>query len=216
MTRRALVPAAVLIAAAAIAATQGCASSRKTGPATATATCIPCCPRTFSPTAVATAALSISELFADGAGVQWIEVWNRGTSSVPLGGWWLCSYPDYWPFPSSVSLPAGARVVVHWNAAGTDTATDLFTGAGSLASFLTTSGEVGLYVCGTFGSGACIRDYLEWGQAGHVREFAAIGAGIWSADAAVPLSAGQSLTLDPTTPGNRGCHYELRAPSPGT
>jgi len=191
---------------------------------TVTSTATPCgqctCPPAFSPTAAGTASVVINEVFSDGTATgQWAEIKNVGSNPVSFTNFSLCQFPTYWPFPVGFTLAPGAFVVVHYNQSGTDTGTDLFTGP-ITANLLPGTGELGLYdcnACSCFGGSACIRDYVEWGNGGHVRESVAVGAGIWfTGSFASAMSGGMSLNLVNGSPGNVGCHYTLAAPSPGS
>ena len=180
-----------------------------------------CALATFSPTAASTVAVVLNEIFSDGTATgQWIELKNVGSGSVSLTNFSLCQFPNYWPFPIGFVLSPGTFVVVHWNQTGTNTGTDLFTG-GLGASLSPSSGEIGFYDCNggcaCFGGSACIRDYVEWGNSGHVRSSVAIGAGIWATGAFAPaMSGGMSLNLISGSPGNLGCYYQPSSPSPGS
>lgn len=172
----------------------------------------------FSPTAAGTVAVVINEVFTNGtAGASFVELKNAGASSANLTGYYLCQYPSYWPFPSGVTIPSGGFLVIHWNATGTNTATNLYTGTGTLADLSPSSGEVGFYSSNGFGSSSDDVDYVEWGNGGHTREAPAVGAGIWSTgDFAVAMTGGLSLNLVSGSPGNKGCNYALCPPSPGS
>ena len=149
-----------------------------------------------------------------------MEIKNTGGGAVLFTNFTLCQFPTYWPFPVGFALSPSAFVVVHWNQTGTDTATDLFTGALG-ANLAPGSGEVALLDCNggcpCFGGPACFRDYVEWGSSGHVRSSSAITAGIWATGTFAPaMSGGMSINLIGGSPGNLGCHYLLNAPSPGS
>lgn len=138
----------------------------------------------------------ISEVIYDpGSGDQLIEILNTSASAVDLGSYWLCVQLMYWNFPSTM-LAAGGRITVHWDATGTDTASELFTGT-SLPTLAETE-SIGLYSTNNFGSSNAIEDYLQWGAGGEDRESVANSAGIWTAGQFIDVSSlnsGESLSF---------------------
>ncbi|WP_226021913.1 lamin tail domain-containing protein [Halomicrobium salinisoli] len=94
-----------------------------------------------SPTATPTseaASLSIATIHADADGNdnenlndEYVVFENEGTRSLDLGGWTVTDGAGHtYTFPSDFVLDPGAKVTVH-TGSGTDSATDLYWGAGS-------------------------------------------------------------------------------------
>lgn len=144
--------------------------------------------------------VTISEILyhasnSNDTGLEWIELYNGGGSSVDMTGYDL--YADgsgHYVFPS-FNLAAGAIVVVHSNTSGTNNGTNLYTGPmGSNMSNI--QGSVALFNTSTTKTSATIVDYVEYGAGGQNWQPAAIGAGIWTAGNFVPVVAtGHSIEL---------------------
>jgi hypothetical protein len=99
---------------------------------------------------------------------------NYGTSNVPISGYWFCNYPAYGQVSNMTgvaSLDAGEEVIIN-----------------SSINFNVGDGEFGLYNSSNFGSSTAMEDYLQWGNAGHVRESVAVAKGIWAAGTFVDLA----------------------------
>jgi len=126
----------------------------------------------------ATAQVVISEVFANGT----FELRNEGTSTVNVGSYWICDFPDYRRLDEltlecgDLNLAAGAEVVL--------TAPGLHE---------TDDSELGLYTRNSFGDASALISYLEWGSSGHQRAGLAVGNGIWDGNAAPAYSSSQSL-----------------------
>lgn len=99
-----------------------------------------------------------------------VTLHNYGSSTVNIGTYWLCNFPSYNQLNTltvtqgSLNLAAGAEVTVTSN-------------VGLSAS----DSELGLYDSNVFGSSVSMKDYLQWGSAGHQREVVAVNKGIWTA-----------------------------------
>ncbi|MDX1409363.1 MAG: hypothetical protein R3330_14550, partial [Saprospiraceae bacterium] len=117
-----------------------------------------------------------------------VELKNLGGTTVPIGEYNLCDFPDYDQLDNltlqcgSLNLGPGEIVTV--------TTDDIVINA--------TDSELGLYINGNnFGNSANIIDYVEWGSTGHTRSPVAQAAGIWSAGDFVPSWTGcASLEYD--------------------
>lgn len=99
---------------------------------------------------------------------------NYGASNVPISGYWFCNYPAYAQVSSMTgvtSLDGGEEVTIT-----------------SGVNFNVGDGEFGLYNSSNFGSSTAMEDYLQWGNAGHVRESVAVAKGIWTAGTFVDLA----------------------------
>lgn len=99
-----------------------------------------------------------------------VTLHNYGASTVNVSTYWLCNFPNYNQLSSipvtqgSLNLVAGAEVTVTTS-----------------ISLQVADSELGLYDSSSFGSSVSMKDYLEWGSAGHTREVVAVNKGIWSA-----------------------------------
>ncbi len=87
----------------------------------------------------------------------------------------------------SINVPAGGSVVLHLNASGTSTATDVFLPA---VAGLPLTGSVGLYVPNTVNTlltnADQMIDFLQWGAAGQENEPTAGTAALWTSGEFVP------------------------------
>lgn len=132
-----------------------------------------------------------------------IEVGNLGPDAGDLTGYWLAIDPYYLELPSTVLAPGTALIVSVAEDADPTLVVPAF---GLLPSLTGSSGEIGLYASGNFGSPDAIVDYVEWGSTGHVRSTVAIAAGLWPEDETVPVDGSASgLTVgDRTDAGPAG------------
>jgi hypothetical protein len=127
----------------------------------------------------------VNEIFPSDSPTRFdqIELVNAEPTAVALSGWWLCSYPNYFPFPAGTELAPGALLVVTLGT-GTDTAGEIF--APALGGLRPGDGEVALYAAGgDFDDAASLADYVQWGLAGNDREPVAVEAGLWLAGTTV-------------------------------
>lgn len=163
--------------------------------------------------AVARAELIISEI--DLANNK-VEILNSGPGTENLTGYFLCNRLNGNPFypqittllidvpnssTSTLTLAAGQWVTLQMT-----------------ASFIPDgSGEVGLYVNGSFDSASSMRDYVGWGANGF-RDDVAAAKGIWAAGTFVTvtgITAGQTIQLGAGLSGNQASHYSLAASTIG-
>ncbi|MBN1551557.1 lamin tail domain-containing protein [bacterium] len=146
----------------------------------------------------------INEVLYDPAdsdsGLEWIELINPSDESIDLNGYDL--KPDgaaYYTFGAFILNP-GARVIIHINAEGDDTAQELF--AGLSTNMGNTSGSVVLFSSTTH-SPATIVDFVQYGAGGQTWESAAVDAGIWTAgDFVSDAQESYSINLDPDAVDN--------------
>lgn len=101
----------------------------------------------------------------NGAGKEWIEIYNGSDAAVDLTGWQL--YPDgvgYYTFFQGFSLAAKHAVVIHLRASGKDTPADLYfpAAAGNMGN---TSGSVALFSAEPRGKDT-MTHFVQWGKAG--------------------------------------------------
>ena len=164
-------------------------------------------------------AVILSEVRAD-AGGRWVELQNRGTTSVNLSQWslhyatftpgWPQSY--WWPFPAGTTLQPGAFLRVNWyQSAPTGNATPgvLWTGTSPYGFLFGLGGEPLQASRGAFGllnsqnnllmnTPSVVVDWLSWGDHGTPREWMAIQQGLWSTNRQTPaIPTGSSLARDP-------------------
>ncbi|MCH2197859.1 MAG: T9SS type A sorting domain-containing protein [Flavobacteriales bacterium] len=139
---------------------------------------------------------AILMLFAIGANAQivinefqpdldQVEIKNLGMMEVPVGNYFLCSFPVYTEIEDmtivsgDLNLGPGEILVV----------------AGHLMG--DSDDELGLYILPQYSNSGAIIDYVEWGSSGHVRASVAIGAEIWSMGDFIPtVNAGESVQWD--------------------
>ena len=141
----------------------------------------------------------INEVFFDptgsDSGFEWLELLNRGSTSMDLSGFDLKADDASYYTISGIVLAPGARLVVHINTSGNDTANEVFTGPTS--NMGNSSGFVALFSSTTHSAGTIV-DYVEYGAAGQTWESTAVSAGIWTAGAfAMGVEEGNSLNLSP-------------------
>jgi hypothetical protein len=157
---------------------------------TTTTTTVPPSTTTSSPTTTSTGAGGTPEfvlrliVFGD---LGFVSVQNVGTGSGGLGGYYLCQFPDYFALPDIDLAPSEQLAVASGDAAGLDLIGYTVVGAGGAIGDLTGDGEMALYLGDVFTDADAIRDYVEWGSAGHARSEIAIAAGIWPQNAFVAV-----------------------------
>lgn len=121
------------------------------------------------------AQFAISRVVFGDAGV--VSVTNVGGTAGSLDGWQLCQRPSYFAI-GSVDVAPGETV--HFTTGDADGLSgQVIDTGGRIGTLRESSGEVGLYVDGSFGSASSIRSYVEWGEGGHGRSATAVEAGIW-------------------------------------
>jgi hypothetical protein len=150
------------------------------------------------------------------SGLEWVEIYNNTGSEVVMDGYNL--YADgygYYTFPS-FRLPSGNLVVVHINTAGTDSATDLYTGSGG-SNMSDTAGSIAIFNSSTHNSSTII-DYLEYGSGGQTWQPAAVAAGIWTAGDYIKnvTTVGNSIALkNKAIDNNKSTDWQEQSPNPG-
>ena len=129
-------------------------------------------------------------------GLEWIELKNIGATTMSLTNYCLYASGEHYIFPT-FSLNAGAFVIIHWNATGTDNTTDLYTGTASWSNMGNTSGSVALFNTHTPHSSSTIVDFVEYGSGSQTWESTAVSAGIWTTnDYVADVVAGHSIEYD--------------------
>ncbi len=138
----------------------------------------------------------INEVFYNTTtGLGWIELFNQSGGSVDLAAgsnWTIISNGDTYTFPESSTLNSGAYGVVYWNAAGTNTTTNFYTGNSG------TTVDIDMAIFGgeivVKDESGVIADYVQYGGVGFANEAGANSAGEWMAGDNVPTTLyGQSM-----------------------
>ncbi len=131
-----------------------------------------------------------------------VEIKNVTGSTQNLAGYSLCHKFLYYFVSGTLNVPASGFVRVHWDVAGANSMTDLFTGS-SLLPLTPSADSVGLYKPGTlppfgFVTPSNMADFVQWGAANQARVDVAVAAGEWpSLVAFVPApSGGASVAFD--------------------
>ena len=142
----------------------------------------------------------INEVFYDPSGTdtgkEWIELYNSAPMAFPLNGYCLYASGEHYVF-GTFSLSAGSYVVVHWNAEGTDSPTDLYTGTTDWSNMGNTSGSVALFNTHDSHTQDTIVDFMEYGDSDNPYDGEGEDAGIWTADDyASDVDEGHSLEYD--------------------
>ncbi len=200
--------------------------------------CVPHAPSmagsiTVSPSGVDVADFRITEVeYAGAGGADRVQITNMGSAMDFLDVWRLSYAAGVTQTMPATSLPvnAGAAVTLHLNAAGTNTATDVFLAVPELG----TSGSFALYVPNNTTSSSSpasltdvkqIVDYVEWGSPGQPtppNESTAVSAGLWSAgdavntDAMIPGGAGYSISFCGTRTDHGASFWQISRPNFGT
>ncbi len=116
-------------------------------------------------------------------GKEWIELYNRGNQDIDLTNYDLDpSSAPYYTFPHFV-LKSKAKVIIHINTEGTNSATDLYTGPSKNMS--NTKGVIALFNSTTHSTENLV-DYIEYGAGGQTNESKAIQDNIWTAGDFIP------------------------------
>ena len=113
---------------------------------------------------------------------QWIELYNNDDVPDDISGFKISAAGDNYTIPALTEITAGGYLVVHWNADGTDNATNgnLYTGTTSWAAMPTLAGDV--YLTDDLNAA---EDYVEYGAGGQTNESTA-GGSEWPAGDFVP------------------------------
>ncbi len=129
-------------------------------------------------------------------GLEWIELKNIGAGVESLTNYCLYASTEHYIFPS-FTLNSGSYVVIHWNATGSDDATNLYTGTVGWLNMGNTAGSVAFFNTHSSHTSSTIIDFVEYGDSDNVYDGQAESAGIWTAgDFASDVIAGHSLEYD--------------------
>ena len=172
-------------------------------------------------TNVAVADFRITEVrYNVAGGKDLVEITNHGNAVGNLGDYRLSVQAGVavtLPL-ASLSVPGGGHVVLHGNATGTSTATDVF--LPSLPD-LPAAGAVSLYVPNSQAPSLALTDqiidFAQWGAAGGPNEATAGGAMLWTPGQFVPAVAdGHSIELCDFTTRGAGAWAEISTPDFGS
>ena len=163
--------------------------------------------------AVPVADFRISEVqYNVAAGLDLIEITNYGLAAGNLGRYRITTSGGLTELvgpPAALNdiiVPSGGRVVVHLNAAGVNTNTDIFVAFSPGTGLPNTNGALALYVPHSVASGggsgtgntATIIDFVQWGAGAQANEATAVTAGFWGAGNFIPtVAAGHSIEYCP-------------------
>ena len=145
---------------------------------------------------------------------QLVELHNTGASAVNIGGWIFCHQFDYGAvLPAGFTIASGGYAVMHFNASGTNTATDVFFPGQVLAS----TTDLALYANANFTSASAIRAFIQFGgHPGSGRESVAQAAGLWTSGQFVPgVANGHSIELCAGSPAAVTSYVEQATPTIG-
>ena len=160
-------------------------------------------------------------LFNDAGGLDLVEIANLGNATGDLGRYRMVVGATAVAIPrDTLSVGTGGRVVVHCNASGTSTQTDIFL---PTLPALPEPGSVALYAPNTapghtaLTDATQILDYVEWGAGGQANEATAASAGIWVAAQSINnVAAGHSIELCAAAPRNASAWAEIASPNFGS
>ncbi|MBI3962665.1 MAG: lamin tail domain-containing protein [Deinococcus sp.] len=147
-------------------------------------------------------------------GNQVVEITNFSDSTADLTGWFLCSRPNYVPFPNGTTIAPGGILLLHVAASGTNDAGNVFlSGLNTLGQ----NDEIALYRDRNFSSSSSIVSFVSWGgPGGSSRQSVAVAAGLWVANEFVPApGADQTIArlVDSTAVGTSA--WAVGAPTLG-
>jgi hypothetical protein len=158
---------------------------------------------------VALSPVVMDELFTDADGIAhaWLELFNTTATPVDIGGWTLTDGFSSYTMPYGTTVDAGARMLVHFGAAGTDSAAERF--APAFGTVNPRRGSLALMRYGTE-----LVHFVQWGEAGNPLEDAAAAAGAWIAGDFTPAApVDRSLQYDGSA--NDSSAWHIGAPTPG-
>ncbi len=147
---------------------------------------------------VSRAAVVINEVLYDpdgtDTGLEYIILYNNGDAPYSLTNHCLYASTEHYIF-GSFNLGAKEKVVIHWNAEGSNTTTDLYTSKTSWSSMGNTSGSVALFLNHVPHSSSNILDFIQYTKK-ETWESAAVDAGIWAAcDFIADAAEGKAIKL---------------------
>jgi len=106
-------------------------------------------------------------------GVDYVEIFNTGSTTVDLSNYWLCLGPGEYsrigtltPVNGAINLAAGEAV--------------------TLPFAMSDNEGLGLYNSSSFTDSNALVDFVQWGGANNPRENVAVAAGVWAAGDFLP------------------------------
>jgi len=142
----------------------------------------------------------INEIFPE---TSQIELFNRTSSPIDVSGFWVCHTtpePLYARIPDNTVIEPEEFLIVNWGSDGNNSENEIFFPALPLPLNVE-HGEFGLYKSfeffpDNFADSNLLLDYVQWGEANHLRQGVAVGANLWPENAFVSSpSPGQSLSF---------------------
>ena len=128
-------------------------------------------------------------------GAAWIELHNRSTSDINIGGWQLTNEDAFtYTFPADTFIGNDAYSLIYLGA-GTNTATKFYAGAGSVNQLSKTADQMSLYSSSSHTTSTLL-DFVEWNTTtpSDGQDALAISAGHWVAGNYVATPAQQAST----------------------
>lgn len=123
---------------------------------------------------------------------QWVELYNASsTMTTDVSSWQLCNFPTYDIISGNIDvniisgntmMAPGSYLVLGWS-----------------KGINSSSGELAIYVNGSFSNASSMRDYMQYGSGSHARAGLAVGQGYWDdITAFVPnaTTSGNSLLMN--------------------
>jgi len=138
---------------------------------------------------------------------DWVELANFSNAPIDVSGYFLCLGPGTYRAIGDLEILAGESATI---------APGQFLVVGY--SLPDNSGGLGLYESntGVFVDPEVLADFVQYGEAGSIRESVAVSAGIWTDGdfVTLPSSSSSSLAYDGT--GNSSSDWEAATPTVGT
>lgn len=144
----------------------------------------------------------------------YLLITNEGPGAGDAGGLWIEARPNAMEIPATIVNP-GQTLAVITGVGASPNSDHVVDGTVALGLFSPTGGEVGLHSRGIFSDPDALVDYVLWGAAAGVRTSVAEAAGLWPADAAIPVTSGTSGLVLIRVPSGGPDGWEPKA-SPGS
>ena len=129
------------------------------------------------------------------AGLEHIVLYNNGDSSYSLTNHCLYASGEHYVF-NSFNLGSKEKIIIHWNADGTNSSTNLYTGKEEWSNMGNTSGTVALFSTHESHKSSTIIDFIQYGAEGKTWETIAVSAEIWTAgDFITDVDEGKTIKL---------------------
>ncbi|HOZ16449.1 MAG TPA: lamin tail domain-containing protein [Candidatus Portnoybacteria bacterium] len=126
-------------------------------------------------------------------GLEYIVLYNNGSEPYSLNNYCLYAAGKHYII-NSLTINPNNSTIIHWNADGTNTSTDIYTGK-SLKNMSNTSGVVSLSSSDQHTS-STIKDYIRYGTTVKTWENDAVSAGIWTTGSFIPnVQEGKAIKL---------------------